>query len=102
MVQKIIWTKEAQNNIKSIKDYISADSEFYASKTIHLIYFSAQKLLAFPEAGMIIYKKESLEVRRILIKRYRLLYTINNEEIFIIAVYHQSRQLPPSFDFLID
>ncbi len=62
MVQKIIWTTEAQNNIKGIKEYISIDSEFYASKIINLIYFSAQKLLTFPEAGMVIYQLNYLRL----------------------------------------
>ncbi len=100
MVQKLIWTKEAQNNIKGIKDYVSNDSEFYASKIINLIYLSAQKLLVFPEAGMVIYHTELFKVRRILIKKYRLLYIIHTDKIYIIAVYHQSRQVPASFDFL--
>ena len=102
MVQKIIWTREAKINIKGIKDYISIDSEFYASKIISLIYFSAQKLVTFPEAGMVIYQTELFKVRRILVKKYRLLYIINNDKIYIIAVYHQSRQVPPSFDFKTD
>jgi plasmid stabilization system protein ParE len=100
MVQKIIWTREAQININGIKDYISIDSEYYASKVINIIYSSAQKLLTFPEAGMVIYYTEQFNVRRILIKKYRLLYIIHNNRIYIIAVYHQSRELPVSFDFL--
>ncbi len=99
MVQKIIWTKEVQINIKGIKDYISIDSEFYASKIINLIYFSAQKLLTFPEAGKVIYQTGLFKVRRILVKKYRLLYVIDTDKIYIIAVYHQSRQLPTTFDF---
>jgi toxin ParE1/3/4 len=99
MVQKIIWTREAKINIKGIRDYISIDSEFYASKIINLIYLSAQKLLTYPEAGMVIYQTAQFNVRRILVKKYRLLYIIDDDKIYIIAVYHQSRQLPSSFDF---
>ena len=92
--------KQSQNNLKGIKDYISIDSEFYASKIINSIYLSAQKLLTLPEAGMVIYHSELFKVRRILVKKYRLLYIIHTDKIYIIAVYHQSRQLPASFDFL--
>jgi toxin ParE1/3/4 len=99
MVQKIIWTKESLNNLSDIKDYISNDSEYYALKTINLIYLAAQKLLKFPEIGMVINKTADYYVRRVLIKSYRLLYIIKDENIFVIAVYHQLRQLPQSFNF---
>ena len=99
MVQKIIWTKESLNNLSDIKDYISTDSEYYASKTINLIYLSAQKLLKFHEVGMVINKAGNFQVRRVLVKSYRLLYIIKDEKIYIIAVYHQLRQLPESFNF---
>ncbi len=69
MVQQIIWTEEAKNNLTAIKDYISIDSEYYASKIINLIYFSAQKLLNFPEVGMEVYQSEKYKVRRVLVKR---------------------------------
>ena len=74
MVQKMIWTKQAQNNLSAIKEYISIDSEFYASKIISLLYLSAQKLLTFPEAGMIIYQTNLFKVRRILVKNTDSLY----------------------------
>ncbi len=99
MVQKIIWTKESLNNLSDIKDYISTDSEYYALKTINLVYLSAQKLLKFPEIGMVINKTGEFQVRRVLVKSYRLLYIIKDENIYIIAVYHQLRQLPESFNF---
>lgn len=99
MVQKITWTKEAQSNLVEIKDYISIDSEYYALKVITLIYLSVQKLLKFPEAGMEVYQSGKHTVRRILIKRYRILYIIKEETIFIVAVYHQSKQSSSSSDF---
>jgi plasmid stabilization system protein ParE len=99
MVQKIIWTKEAQHNLAEIKDYISIDSEYYALKVITLLYLSVQKLVKFPEAGMEVYQSGKHKVRRVLIKRYRILYIIKAEAIFIIAVYHQSKQSPSSHDF---
>ena len=69
MVQKIIWTREAQNNLSDIKDYISSASEYYALKTINLIYLSAQKLIKFPEIGRVINKTGEYQVRRVLVKK---------------------------------
>jgi plasmid stabilization system protein ParE len=98
MVQKIIWSNEATENLSSIKNYISIDSEFYAFKLINLIYTSVQKLLQFPEIGMPVYQTEKYLVRRILIKNYRLLYILKDDIIYIIAIYHQLRQLPQTLD----
>ena len=98
MVQKIVWSNEAKENIISIKNYISIDSEYYAYKLINLIYASVQKLLQFPEIGMPVYQSEKYLVRRILIKNYRVLYILKEDIIYIIAVYHQLRQLPNTLD----
>jgi toxin ParE1/3/4 len=98
MVQKIIWTKQARNNLAEIKNYIALDSLYYAKRIIYLIYQSCNQLIAQPEIGMALYKQDSYILRRVLIKKYRVIYTIHSQAIYIIAVYHQARMLPAKFD----
>lgn len=100
MVQKIIWTVQAKKDLTDIKDYIALDSLYYAKRMIYLIYQSCKKLRSQPEVGMFISEEEGFKLRRILIKRYRAIYTAHNGNIYIIAVYHQSRLLPVKFDIL--
>lgn len=56
MVQeiKIVWTNETQKSLKSIAEYISKDSPFYAEKIVQLIYDEVQVLSKHPEIGSIL------------------------------------------------
>ncbi len=101
MVQKINWTKQSENDLSKIKDYISADSLFQAERIIKLIYLSAQKLIIYPEIGKIFYASEKYLVRRILVKRYRIIYVFHEEIISILSVQHQSKELETDFDLTV-
>ncbi len=100
MVQEIIWTRQAKNDLEEIKNFIAIDSFFYAERTIQLIYQSCKKLLSHHQLGMLVGKEDGFELKRILVKRYRVIYTIHNNNVYIIAVYHQARLLPFKFDVL--
>jgi addiction module RelE/StbE family toxin len=100
MVQKIIWTAQAHKDLKEIKDYIALDSLYYAERMIYLIFQSCKKLRLHPEIGMFLSEEDGFKLRRILIKRYRVIYTEHNSNIYIIAVYHQARLLPAKFDIM--
>lgn len=102
MVPEIVWTSEAQKNLKEIADYISRDSEFYAEKTIYLIYQACLRLRDYPEIGMPIPIKSEFTLRRILVKSYRVVYCFHNNKIYIASVYKQAKPLPNNFDFLTD
>jgi toxin ParE1/3/4 len=100
MVPKIIWTIQAKNDLSEIKNFIALDSLYYAKRMIYLVYQSCKKLALQPEIGMRLFEQDGFQLRRILIKRYRVIYTFHNENIYIIAVYHQARLLPAKFDIM--
>lgn len=100
MVPKVIWTLQAKNDLLEIKNFIALDSLFYAKRMVYLIYQSCSKLAKQPEVGMPLFKQDGFLLRRILIKRYRVIYTFHNENIYIIAVYNQARLLPAQFNSL--
>ena len=100
MVQKIIWTLQAKNDLTEIKNYIALDSLYYAERTVYLIFQSCKKLRTHPQIGMFLFEEDGFILRRILIKRYRVVYTEYNNIIYIVAVYHQARLIPSKFDIL--
>jgi toxin ParE1/3/4 len=100
MVPKIIWTIQAKNDLSEIKNFIALDSLYYAKRMIYLVYQSCKKLALQPEIGMRLFEQDGFQLRRILIKRYRVIYTFHNGNIYIIAVYHQARLLPAKFDIM--
>jgi addiction module RelE/StbE family toxin len=102
MVQEITWTKEAIQNLQEIFEYISQDSSYYGERTIQLIYKVVDRLKDYPEIGMVIELRSRYTLRRILIKSFRVVYCIHSNKVFIVAVFKQSRQILPSFDFIED
>lgn len=90
---EIIWTETALNDINSIAEYISADSDFYAKQFVQKIFLAASKLEKFPEIGKIVPELSAYNYREILFKRYRIIYRIHLDLIYIVSVHHSSRLL---------
>jgi plasmid stabilization system protein ParE len=98
MVQKIIWSAEAEKNLREIKEYIEKGSLYYAERLVQELYNRTTILYQHPEIGKVVSISEEVILRRILHKSYRIIYFIRDDIAFIIAVFHQARQLPDSFE----
>jgi toxin ParE1/3/4 len=53
-VAQVVWTEEAKRWLQDIYDYIAADNEAAAYRTVLAILTRAETLLAFPETGFAI------------------------------------------------
>lgn len=89
----ITWTNTAQSNLIEIREYIALDSALQADLTIDAIYTKAQVLERFPEIGKKVKELPGKEYKEILYKKYRIIYKLHNENVFIMSVYHSSRLL---------
>ena len=98
MVQQIIWSVEAEKNLVEIKQYITQHSLFYAEKIIRGLVAKAQTLLTHPEQGMIVLISGDVSYWRLLYKSYRIIYFYKQSTVYIVAVFHQARQIPDHFD----
>ncbi len=98
MVQKISWSAEAEKNLREIKEYIEKDSLYYAERFVRQVFSKVSVLLQHPEFGKPVSKHGDIVLRRILHKSYRIIYFIRNDVAYIVAVFHQARQLPESFE----
>jgi toxin ParE1/3/4 len=52
----VIWTNPAKEDLKSIHDFIAADSRFYAEKVIENIISRTEQLIEFPLSGRVFRK----------------------------------------------
>ena len=85
---KLRWTYEAEIWLKDIYDYIALDNPHAAEQVVEGIYVKAQILIKHPEIG---HKYETLEkedVRILLYGHYRITYTLVNDCIDILGVFH--------------
>jgi toxin ParE1/3/4 len=90
---KIIWTEIALADLKSIHDYISLDSKFYADRYIHKLVSRVDRLTRFPESGKIVPEFNVNSIRELVEGNYRIIYKINVGSIGIVRVHHAARLL---------
>ena len=92
MALKIIWSLRAKDDIKEISIYWNNrnGNSNYSKKIRKLTNDYLELLLDFPEAGK---KTNDNRVREIIIKDYKLFYTIDETSIYIIRFW-DSRQNP--------
>jgi toxin ParE1/3/4 len=94
VVQRIVWTKKALEDLREIHDYIARDSRRYAQIQVERLQEAARKLSQLPEAGRVVPEFPSGPWREILTGSYRLIYRAEPGagRIRILAVVH-GRQL---------
>jgi toxin ParE1/3/4 len=90
---EIIWTATALNDVNRIAEYISADSEFYASQFVQKIFTATDILQKYPEIGKSLPELPGSIYREILLKKYRIIYRFDDKAVFIITVHHSARLL---------
>lgn len=84
--------KRAKKELKYIRKYISKDSIFYANKTVDDIIERISNLSYFPEMGKQI-EINHTTVRQIIYKSYRIFYQVNSNNIYILSIFHHSRDI---------
>ena len=93
---KIIWTPEAQQDRADVWDYIAADSPRAAARMDAIFSSAAARLAEHPLMG----RTGKIAGTRELIPHasYCLVYEIDGEMLWILALVHTSRQWPPVRD----
>lgn len=91
---RVVWTTEAEQDRAEIWDHIALDSLSAAIRIDELFSNSARLLAAYPMIG----KAGKIPGTRELISHesYRLVYEIEGETVWILAIVHTARLWPPS------
>lgn len=93
---RIAWLKDAVDDLENIYRFVAEQSETSAVKLYNHIYDQVEKLMAFPEMGVIepLLSKKTSTYRSLIVKRsYKIVYKYEKEIVFIIAVW-DCRQNP--------
>lgn len=90
---RIVWTPEAEQDRVDVWDYIALDNPHAASLMDQLFSDAAARLAEHPELG----KPGKIPGTRELIAHvsYRLVYEIEQETLWILALVHAAMQWPP-------
>jgi toxin ParE1/3/4 len=93
MARKIVWSFEATSDLSAIADYIAKDSAYYAASFVQEVREASRSLNMFSERGRIVPELSSPNIRELLIKEYRLVYSIEEMRVVILGLIHVKRDL---------
>ncbi len=90
---RVLWTPEAEQDRDDVRNYIVADNPRAASRMDQLFSDAASKLAEHPKLG----RAGKIPGTRELIphESYRLVYEIDGETVWVLALVHTARQWPP-------
>lgn len=91
----VIWAGPAKADLRSIHDFIAPDSRHYARKVVQDIVAKTDVLNRLPRIGRKVPELDDDNIRELLPHSYRMLYEIKGEDVVILAVIHQRRELQP-------
>jgi plasmid stabilization system protein ParE len=80
-----------------IWNYIKRDSEGNALQVLRDIGSAARRLKEHPLSGRMVPEWKRPDVRELIVGSYRMMYSLNNEDIIIFSVRHSRRRLPKRF-----
>jgi toxin ParE1/3/4 len=91
---RLTWTRRATRELEDIVEHIAQDSPINARKVANRAALRAQLLLSQPAQGRRIPEYDGeRELREVFVHRWRLIYEIVGDDIFIVALYHGARLL---------
>ena len=93
MARKVIWSYEATDDLDALAEYIARDSSFYAAAFTQQILDASRFLNEFSERGRIVPELGNPNIRELLIKDYRLIYSMEQSRVVIVALVHGARDL---------
>ncbi len=98
MVRRLVWAKNARDDLREIHDYIARDSGWYAREQIQKIQDTAARTRQHPKIGRPVPEFPQEAWRELLAGNYRVIYRLNSDEteVRILAVVHARRLLKRS------
>ena len=93
---KVIWTKNAELDLELIIEYVKINSINTAKKIFVEIKQESNKLHTLPERKRVIPEFQKIGIvkyREIIYKRWRIIYKIDDEKVYVLIVADSSRNL---------
>jgi addiction module RelE/StbE family toxin len=91
---KILWTREALQQLIEIEDFIAKDNAERAANFVDEIVEHAESVLpGDPRIGRMVPEISNPDIRELLFKKYRIVYRVNKNNLEILTVYEGHRLL---------
>ena len=96
MPNRILWTRQAQEDLREVRAFIARDAPATASAFVRRLRQSVERLRMFPCSGQIVPELGREEIRELLKGDYRIIYRVAEHRVEILTVYHSARLLDES------
>ncbi len=93
---EVIWTENAEYDLEEIIEYIKTDSIEVAKNIFYEIKEQCNSLSVFPESRRILPELQHIGIlwyRELIYERWRIVYKVENEKIYILVVVDSSRDI---------
>ncbi len=93
---KVLWAKAAEEDLKSIIEYICVDSPSAARDSLKKIKAKSSNLCSFPQRGRVVPELKDhgiLQYRELIIPPWRVIYRISEEQVYVLLVIDSRRNV---------
>jgi toxin ParE1/3/4 len=94
----VIWTDEAINDLRKIKEYIERSSPENARRFCLELLHAPDRLKQFPRSGEVVPEFGIEDIRQVFRGDYRLIYQVAEGACYIRTIIHGSRDLQRHLD----
>lgn len=92
-MRRVIWTRQAVEDVEAIRAYVARDSVRYAAFLAERIVAAVERLERFPESGRVVPEVGDDSLREVVFGAYRIVYRVGAESVQVVAVHHGTRLL---------
>jgi toxin ParE1/3/4 len=93
-MMRVEWTRSAIQDLAGIHAHIAQDSPRYAISVVDRLTNRTKQISAFHFSGEKVPEYNVEKIREIIEYSYRLIYLVENETIYVLAVIHGALPLP--------
>jgi toxin ParE1/3/4 len=96
MPNRIVWTRQAQEDLREVRTFIGRSAPATASAFVRRLRQSIERLREFPYSGETVPELACENIRELLRGNYRIIDRISPNRVEILTVYHSARLLDES------
>ena len=90
---EVIWTQPALQDLNELAEYIALDNPIAARQLVQQVFSKIERLQDFPQSGRVPPELPDSVYREILVPPCRIFYRQDAQQVFILYVMREERQL---------
>ena len=87
------WSDEALENLWTIEKFIGRDNPEKSERFVNCSIEKGEAIAQNPHMGRMVPEISNPEIRELIVKKYRIVYRVQDEEIVIVTVFEGHKLL---------